>query len=40
MSIEKILEKNLQKKLSIDVDIIVPVPDSGNAAAIGYSSIL
>jgi len=29
--------KELAKETSIDVDIIVPVPDSGNAAAIGYS---
>ena len=29
--------KELAKETGIDVDIIVPVPDSGNAAAIGYS---
>tara|TARA_B100001123_G_scaffold93579_1_gene107766 strand:+ start:4306 stop:5787 length:1482 start_codon:yes stop_codon:yes gene_type:complete len=27
----------LAKETNIDVDIIVPVPDSGNAAAVGYS---
>ena len=35
MNIEKILVKNLLKKLNVDADLIVPVPDSGNAAAIG-----
>ena len=29
--------KELAKESDIDVDLIVPVPDSGNAAAIGYS---
>ena len=29
--------KELAKESNIDVDLIVPVPDSGNAAAIGYS---
>ena len=29
--------KELAKETNVDVDIIVPVPDSGNAAAIGYS---
>ncbi len=29
--------KELAKEADIDVDLIVPVPDSGNAAAIGYS---
>ena len=36
MNIEKIL-KELAKETSVDADLIVPVPDSGNAAAIGYS---
>ena len=29
--------KELAKESSLDVDLVVPVPDSGNAAAIGYS---
>ena len=29
--------KELAKESDVDVDLIVPVPDSGNAAAIGYS---
>ena len=29
--------KELAKETDIDADLIVPVPDSGNAAAIGYS---
>ena len=29
--------KELAKEADIDADLIVPVPDSGNAAAIGYS---
>ena len=29
--------KELAKESDIDVDLVVPVPDSGNAAAIGYS---
>tara|TARA_B100000427_G_C15505846_1_gene593926 strand:+ start:397 stop:1878 length:1482 start_codon:yes stop_codon:yes gene_type:complete len=29
--------KELAKEASVDVDLVVPVPDSGNAAAIGYS---
>ncbi len=32
--------KELAKEADIDVDLIVPVPDSGNAAAIGYSQYL
>ncbi len=32
--------KELAKEAGIDVDLIVPVPDSGNAAAIGYSQYL
>ena len=37
MNIEKILVTNLQKKVMILGDIVVPVPDSGVPAAIGYS---
>ena len=33
----KNLGKELAKENDIDADIVVPVPDSGNAAAIGYS---
>ena len=29
--------KELAKEADIDADLIVPVPDSGNAAAVGYS---
>ena len=29
--------KELAKESSLDVDLVVPVPDSGNASAIGYS---
>ena len=32
--------KELAKEADIDVDLIVPVPDSGNAAAIGFSQHL
>ena len=32
--------KELAKEANIDVDLIVPVPDSGNAAAIGYSQFV
>ena len=32
--------KELAKESSINVDLVVPVPDSGNAAAIGYSQYL
>ncbi len=32
--------KELAKEDSIDADLIVPVPDSGNAAAIGYSQYI
>ena len=37
MNTEKILEQNLQKN-DIDADIVVPVPDSGNAAALGFAN--
>ena len=40
MNIEKILVLSLAKENDIDADIIVPVPDSGNAAAIGFSQHL
>ena len=33
----KKLGVELAKESSLDVDVVVPVPDSGNAAAIGYS---
>ena len=36
----KNLGKELAKENSIDADIIVPVPDSGNAAALGYAQHL
>jgi len=32
--------KELAKESNVDADVIVPVPDSGNAAAIGYSQHL
>ena len=32
--------KELAKETNVDADLIVPVPDSGNAAAIGYSQYL
>ena len=32
--------KELAKEINIDADIIVPVPDSGNASALGYSQHL
>ena len=37
MNIEKILGKELYKEDNVKADLVVPVPDSGNAAAIGYS---
>ena len=40
MSIEKILGKELAKENDIDADIVVPVPDSGNAAALGFAQHL
>ena len=36
----KNLGKELAKENEIDADIVVPVPDSGNAAALGFSQIL
>ncbi len=36
----KNLGKELAKENKIDADIVVPVPDSGNAAAIGYAQYL
>ena len=36
MSIEKAYAE-LSKEDNIKADLVVPVPDSGNAAAIGYS---
>ena len=33
----KNLGKELSKENSLDADIIVPVPDSGNAAALGFA---
>ena len=32
--------KELAKEINIDADIVVPVPDSGNASALGYSQHL
>ena len=40
MNIEKILEWSLLKKTNVDADIVVPVPDSGNAAALGFAQHL
>ena len=37
MNIEKIWEKNLQKKLILMQILVVPVPDSGVPAALGYA---
>ena len=36
----KILGKELAKENDIDADIVVPVPDSGNAAALGFAQHL
>ena len=36
----KNLGKELAKENDIDADIIVPVPDSGNAAALGFAQHL
>ena len=36
----KNLGKELAKENNIDADIVVPVPDSGNAAALGFSQYL
>tara|TARA_Y100001970_G_scaffold294032_1_gene446069 strand:+ start:1391 stop:2872 length:1482 start_codon:yes stop_codon:yes gene_type:complete len=32
--------KELAKEINVDADIVVPVPDSGNASALGYSQYL
>ena len=40
MNIEKILGLNLQKENDIEANIVVPVPDSGNAAALGFAQYL
>ena len=40
MSTEKILGIELAKENKIDADIVVPVPDSGNAAALGFAQYL
>ena len=40
MNIEKILEQSFsQKENNLKADLVVPVPDSGNAAAIGFSQL-
>ena len=40
MNTEKSLGAELAKENDIDADIIVPVPDSGNAAALGFAQYL
>ena len=37
MNIVKILGNNLQKRTDVNADIVVPVPDSGVPAALGYA---
>ena len=39
MNIEKILEHELAKETDINADLVIPVPDSGVPAALGYSEI-
>ena len=40
MNIEKILVAELAKENDVEADIVVPVPDSGNAAALGFAQYL
>ena len=40
MNIVKNLGSELAKENNIDADIVVPVPDSGNAAALGFAQHL
>ena len=37
MNTEKILGSELAKETDIDADLVVPVPDSGVPAALGYA---
>ena len=37
MNIEKVFGAELSKQENLDADLVVPVPDSGNAAALGYA---
>ena len=39
-NIEKILGAELAKENDVEADIVVPVPDSGNAAALGFAQYL
>ena len=40
MNIVKSLGAELAKENDVDADIVVPVPDSGNAAALGFAQHL
>ena len=40
MNIVKSIGKEFARENNIDADIVVPVPDSGNAAALGFAQHL